>query len=96
MNFENISWKEAAERIDEPDTVLLDVREERFFRRRHIKGAVNCPYKRILSGEVVLPKEKGYIIYCERGNTSLVVADELHGRGYRVMNVLGGIQAFGK
>ena len=94
MKIENISWKEAAEKLDGEKMVLLDVREERAFRKCHIRGAVCIPYYKLLKGEVKLPEGKCYLVYCERGNLSLLVTDELQKKGYEVMNILGGIQAF--
>lgn len=94
MKIENISWKEAAEKAEEENTVILDVRKERAFQKCHIQGAVCIPYYKLLKGEVKLPEGKCYLVYCERGNISLLVTDELKKRGYEVMNILGGIQAF--
>lgn len=94
MKIENISWQEVSEKIEEEKTVLVDVREERAFRKCHIKGAFCVPYHKILKNEVELSKDNRYLVYCERGNLSLLVTDELQRRGYDVMNIMGGIQAF--
>lgn len=58
-----------------------------------MEGARNIPYENLEMYQKYLPKDKLYILYCDRGSSSLMAARELSKEGYRTVTVVGGIQA---
>ena len=91
MGFETISVKQMLSFMGKRGTIIVDLREKAAFEKEHILGAVNIPYDE-LNGQI--HKMYGYqniILYCERGNTSLLVARDLSRKGFYVMTLYGGI-----
>lgn len=94
MNFETIRAKDVEMYIGKPGILIVDIRDEDDFIRGHIPTAINIPYldfdyqKRAISYEVLL------ILYCDRGNLSLLLARELSQEGYQVKNIYGGLNAY--
>ena len=93
MDFETISPNEIDAYLFREGYVVVDLREPREFRRRHIKGAVCIPYED-LENRVRFLKNQTLVLYCERGGSSLMAAKNLSAKGYRVISVIGGIQAY--
>ena len=74
------------------NAIIVDVREAVQYQQNHYKNARNLPY---LDGEKWLNcfmPGRCYIIYCEYGNTSLLVARNLDRRGISAYTVVGGWQ----
>lgn len=92
--MEVISVKQAKVYEGRPYTIILDLREPESFKEFHIKNAVNYPYEKIEKGEYCLPKEYTFILYCERGGSSLAAARILERDGLRVKSVIGGIHEY--
>jgi rhodanese-related sulfurtransferase len=72
--------------------VIIDVREPDEFATGHVKGALNIPPSRLMSGAKQLadvPKDASIVVYCRSGSRSNVAAHILHGLGYN--NVANGI-----
>lgn len=93
MEFETISPREVDAYLFRKEYVVIDIREPKEYRKRHLKGAVCIPYERLEEG-VALLKRQELILYCERGSTSLMAARDLSEKGYRVKSMVGGIQAY--
>lgn len=83
--------------------VLIDVRDNEEYVRSHIPGAINIPYGEIQNRmsqirELTRSRTGGgsvfLILYCERGNTSLLAARDLSRAGFAVKNVYGGIHGY--
>lgn len=74
--------------------MLIDVRDKDKYFKEHIRGAVNIPYKEILDKKIQLPTDKVFIIYCDRGGLSMTISRYLHKRGYKVVNVIGGLRNY--
>lgn len=85
--------------------LLLDVRNEDEFRRwkiegRHTPPTVNVPYFDFLEDAEAnarkVPRDKPVVTVCAKGGSSAWVADEvLRPRGYDVVNLEGGMTAWG-
>ena len=58
-----------------------------------MEGARNIPYDDLKMYRKYLPKDKLFILYCDRGSSSLMAARELSREGYRTVTVVGGFQA---
>lgn len=93
MGFETISPKEVENYLFRNEYIVIDIREPKEYRRKHLKGAVSIPYER-LHDQVALLRHRELILYCERGASSMKAARELSEQGYRVKSMIGGIQAY--
>ena len=93
MGLQAISINELDIYRKRPNTVLVDLRTRDEYRMYHLEGAINIPYEEMETKKWNLPKNKSYIMYCERGGSSLLAAKELSREGYQVYSVIGGIQA---
>ncbi|MDJ0376739.1 molybdopterin-synthase adenylyltransferase MoeB [Cryobacterium sp. PH31-L1] len=79
----------------ELDFDLVDVREPAEYDIVHIDGALLVPQGGILSGEVVLARDRDIIVHCKAGPRANTIVAELHRRGYEnVRQVEGGILAW--
>ena len=62
-------------------------------RKVYVEGARNIPYEELEMYRKYLPKDKLYVLYCDRGSSSLMAAREMSRDGYRTATLVGGIQA---
>jgi len=62
----------------------------------HIKGSVLIPLQELSKRytELEAHKNKKIIVYCHSGNRSQVAAQILQAKGFNVINMLGGMQAW--
>lgn len=79
--------------VDRRDSLIIDLREEKEYRKIHVKGAKNVSYKEIEEG-YFFPENKILVLYCDRGGASLKAAKFLAGKGYRTRSVIGGFLAY--
>ncbi|MDL2209504.1 rhodanese-like domain-containing protein [Desulfovibrio sp. OttesenSCG-928-O18] len=73
--------------------ILLDVRTEKEFQDRHIKGATLLPYTEIKNraASELADKETPILIYCRSGRRSAIAAKDLIRIGYTKVYDFGGI-----
>lgn len=88
---ENISAEELDDYVGRDDVVIVDVRSPEAYRRKHIEGAVNITANNI--GRIK-DKKKIYVLYCDRGGSSISAAMLLARHGFMVKSVVGGINAY--
>ena len=93
MEFQTISVRQFSEYRKRPDTWIIDLRSKEEFEDVHVEGARNIPYENLEVYQKYLPKDKFYILYCDRGSSSLMAARELSRKGFRTVTLVGGIQA---
>ncbi len=76
--------------------VIIDLRSENAYRRGHIRGAVNIPYKKLFSPENInrLPKDKKIIVYCPDESISPYVVALLRGAGFDAWQLKGGYRSW--
>jgi rhodanese-related sulfurtransferase len=83
--------------LQEKDSlIVLDVRRREAFEREHIAGAVNIPLDELPKRYEELPKEKTIVTYgadltCPKAAKAAL---ELAHRGYKVQELLGGIETW--
>lgn len=71
---------------------IIDIREPYELLALPFKNAQNIPLNAILRFyDELLSKDKTYYIICHHGQRSYYVTEYLQGKGYNVINVLGGI-----
>ena len=92
MPFETISVKQMLSYMGKRNTVIVDLRNPDAYQKEHIMGAVNIPYELLEKHIVELQVYRNIILYCDRGNTSLLAAREMGRKGFYVMTLYGGIQ----
>ena len=79
----------------EEDVLIIDLREQEEYEREHIAGALWADWERLEEEMPRYLEKRGraprwIILYCDRGNTSLLIARDLARRGYPVMSINGG------
>lgn len=80
---------------EQPDAVVLDVREEDEFEKSHIPGAVLLPLSTISkesAAQTIADLDTTVLIYCRSGNRSKKAASALAELGYTKLYEFGGIQ----
>ncbi len=94
MTFETIRAKDIENYIGRYNVLIIDLREPNEYDNAHIPTAINIPYLDFENKKSTLPSERLLILYCDRGNLSLLLARELSKEGYQVKNIYGGIRAY--
>ena len=82
---------------NDPNVLVIDVREKKNYDAGHMKGAINIPYGEPLENyKDVLEtnKDKKMITHCYSGNRSAKLAKALNERGYNVTNLLDGTKEY--
>ena len=96
-SYEDVDVNGFAKLIAEPGVVILDVRTAEEFNEGHIEGAVNIDYKQggfVEKSLTMLPKNQTIAVYCRSGRRSAGAAELLAAKGYKPVNLLGGIMAW--
>lgn len=104
MNCELIGQTKFDYYVDNPYSVVIDVRDVETFQISHIYKAINIPYDKLLDSirnrnisdisifkDVFQDKRKSYVIYCEKGTNSLIIGNMLGELGYFTKSLVGGI-----
>ena len=74
---------------------IIDIRSIQKYNDGHILNAKNIPFDQIiLFPYKYLDKESIYYIYCQKGNKSRYVCQILTNKGYNVVNINGGYEAW--
>ena len=94
MAFETIRAKDIDNYIGKYNILIIDLREPVEYRYAHIPTAVNIPFLDFENRKSSIPSDRLLILYCDRGNLSLLLARELSNEGYQVKNIYGGIRAY--
>lgn len=78
--------------IDKDNPIIIDIREPHELDEASIPNAINIPMITLLNNALsLLDREKVYYILCHTGQRSYYVTKVLTENGYRVINVVGGI-----
>ncbi|WP_336211420.1 ArsR/SmtB family transcription factor [Nonomuraea sp. LPB2021202275-12-8] len=92
-SFEAVSAGELAERLADPDTVVVDVRSAEDYAEGHVPGAVSVPLKELRDRLGEIPGDAEIIAYC--GGPYCVVSPRavelLRSHGYRARPLDGGL-----
>lgn len=73
---------------------IIDVREAYEYQMGHIPESVNLPLSELTTSFQQLDAAKEYHVICQSGARSARACEFLSGKGYQVVNVLGGISAW--
>ncbi|MCX7729361.1 MAG: rhodanese-like domain-containing protein [Bacteroidia bacterium] len=92
-NFKTVSPQEFQTLMSEKNTIVLDVRTPEEVSEGKISNAVNIDfYSNTFEQEVSkLDKTKTILVYCRSGKRSASAAEVLTKKGFKVINLQGGI-----
>jgi len=76
------------------DLLLVDVRSEKSYKEGHIEGALNIPLYRFSSSYAVIPLDRTVVLVDDRGFRTFLAGSYLEMKGYRVMRLFGGMEAW--
>ena len=97
QHFDNVDVKGFAELIQNPDVQLLDVRTSEEYAEAHLDKAINIDVKkqRFMDQAVErLDTTKVVAVYCRSGRRSANAAEMLAEKGFKAVNLEGGIIAW--
>jgi len=94
MSFDTIRANDIVKYIGDPNTVIIDLRDQKEYDAGHIPTAVNIPYEELDKQTNSLGLHTLLIFYCDRGNISLLAARDLMKYGYNIKSLYGGINAY--
>lgn len=94
MYYYTISQNELTHYLQKPDTTLIDLRTPEAFQRGHIPGAINIPYPQLHAKSLPTFGKDIVILYCDRGNQSLLATRDLQKRGIMAFSIYGGFLAY--
>ncbi|AXJ13054.1 rhodanese-like domain-containing protein [Streptococcus pluranimalium] len=78
--------------LQEPKSVVLDVRTKEEYQRGHIKGVRNVPLDQLSHFQGT--KDQVHYVLCQSGVRSKRAARVLQKKGYQVVNIKGGMSAY--
>lgn len=81
---------------DQPEAVLLDVREKSEWTAGHAPGAVHAPLTKLVAGGTLPAEAEGrpLVVICRSGHRSQQAAKLLAERGAQAVDVEGGMNAW--
>lgn len=78
-----------------PNPNIIDIRPGQKYNDNHIPGAINIRFATLMNvPERYLNKNETYYIYCQVGMTSLHASQVLRVKGYKVISIKGGYEAY--
>ncbi|MBO7067334.1 MAG: rhodanese-like domain-containing protein [Bacteroidaceae bacterium] len=97
QEFENTDPEGFASLIADTSIIVLDVRTVEEYEDGHIAKAINIDVKKddfAKKAKATLPKNKTIAVYCRSGRRSANAAELLAKKGYKCVNLYGGILAW--
>ena len=94
MAFQLISAREAESLKNHWEYVVIDLRNDRDYRKGHMQGALNLPYEFLDHYIEKLPKNRRYILYCSHGGASMLAGRRMSEQGLDVLSISGGILSY--
>ena len=97
--YEDAEVEEFARLMEDSTVLVLDVRTLDEYTAGHLQRAMNIDVKQegfASTAEFMLPKECTIAVYCRSGRRSANAAEILAKRGYKAVNLKGGILAWEK
>lgn len=92
MQIEFVTANEIKECINK-GIQFIDLRDREAYEERHIKGALSMPFQEFDQSFYGLPKNKEYVLYCERGTSSMLAVKKMLRHGYKAKSLHGGVLA---
>ena len=89
-SFQFIEADQAINKINNEESIVVDIRDKDSFDQGHIDGALNLLNDNIDSFVLDTEKNQCIIVYCYRGNSSQRAAQFLTDRGFKNVYSLNG------
>lgn len=92
--YEDAEVEQFAKLVEDSTVMVLDVRTLEEYSAGHLKRAINIDVKQAefeLSAVSIIPRECTVAIYCRSGRRSAHAAELLAAKGYKAVNLKGGI-----
>ena len=97
MSYKCISLDEAQILLDNPDTVIIDIRDQGSYKDGNIPRSINISQKNIDHFLENTDRDKNLLVYCYVGNSSKGASDFLVQKGFKtVFSLDGGYEEFVK
>lgn len=97
VTYHYLAPKDAESKLNEPDIILIDVRNEEYYAKSHLKDSINFPYVDIHhAARRRLPNKKAEIVVYDNdnGNISKAACLELYSLGYKNVYDIGQMNSF--
>lgn len=94
MGMDTISPSEAVSYIGRHGILFVDLRDTKEYRQGHIPGAIQMDYEELMMRKQELTNYKIVILYCDRGNTSLLAARELRNLPVEIKSIAYGMAGY--
>lgn len=76
-------YDDILQHIHNPQTLIIDLRDEFSFRQHHLKNAINIPKDDLKSQIPYLPHNKLLYFICDTGKTAKQIAKQCQQLGYQ-------------
>lgn len=95
MGYTDLTAKQAEEFLQQPDAIVIDIRDAYIFNTSHIPGALHIDGPTMSNLILKRKKNPPVLIYCYHGNSSRDIAEMISGFGFdNVHNLVGGWEAW--
>lgn len=96
MSFDSIPAKCLSQYMNRSNCIIVDIRDAHEYAKGHIPYSINIPNAKLTSKFSYLDRYDYIILYCERGNKSLLSARGLNSKltNKTILNVYGGLHAY--
>lgn len=97
VTYHYLAPKDAESKLNEENILLLDVRNEEYYAKSHLKDSINFPYAEIHhTARRRLPNKKAEIVVYDNdnGNISKAACQELYSLGYKNVYDIGQMRSF--
>lgn len=97
MTLKIISPEDLKNYLSNTNVLLIDLRDKEDFLKEHIPGAIWADWEKLdkTISDILIsyyPEPDWIILYCDRGNISLLTARDLARQGYHVISLNGGFE----
>lgn len=95
MEIPQIQIHEAKEKLDQKDSLFVDIRDPGSYGQAHIPGAIHLNDGNVQEFLQNTDKEKSVVVYCYHGNSSMGATAFLLENGFKnVASMSGGFEAW--
>lgn len=95
MSLKRITSHQAKEKLSNPNTILVDIRDEESFRSGHVEGSTHLTQENLPLFLTSANKAAPILVMCYHGNSSQMVARFLTEQGFEdVYSIDGGYEGW--
>ncbi len=95
MSFQHLTPAQLHTMLDDPQLLLVDIRNDHELVSGHLPGAVHVPLNLLPQAFSQLPQDKQLVFYCRSGVRSITASEFAVAQGYAsVAHLSGGILAW--